>query len=201
MADPSDADTFKILISTDCHLGYAEKDPIRGDDSFKAFEEMMKLAIECEVDFVLLAGDLFHENKPSRKSLQRCMEILRDHCLGDGAVNFELVSTQRENFHSKYRKANYEDPNYNVQLPVFSIHGNHDDPTGDGGLAALDLLATANLVNYFGKATEVSKIELQPLLLQKGSTNLAIYGLGHVRDERLHRCFERKEVSTNPPKP
>ena len=28
---------------------------------------------------VLLAGDLFHDNKPSRKALQRCMETLRDH--------------------------------------------------------------------------------------------------------------------------
>lgn len=25
---------------------------------------------------------------------------------------------------------NYEDPNLNVALPVFCIHGNHDDPTG-----------------------------------------------------------------------
>jgi len=28
--------------------------------------------------------------------------------------------------------ANYEDPNCNVSLPVFSIHGNHDDPAGEG---------------------------------------------------------------------
>jgi DNA repair exonuclease SbcCD nuclease subunit len=27
-------------------------------------------------------------------------------------------------------KANFEDPNYNVSIPVFSIHGNHDDPAG-----------------------------------------------------------------------
>jgi len=25
---------------------------------------------------------------------------------------------------------NYEDPHYNVGLPVFTIHGNHDDPAG-----------------------------------------------------------------------
>ena len=25
---------------------------------------------------------------------------------------------------------NYEDPNYNIAIPVFSIHGNHDDPAG-----------------------------------------------------------------------
>ena len=28
---------------------------------------------------------------------------------------------------------NYEDPNYNVSIPVFTIHGNHDDPAGVSG--------------------------------------------------------------------
>ena len=87
----------------------------------------------------------------------------------------------------RYREVNYENPNYNIQLPVFSIHGNHDDPAGDGGLAALDLLSTANLVNYFGRASNVDKIALTPILVHKGETKLALYGLGHVRDERLGR--------------
>ena len=95
----------------------------------------------------------------------------------------------------RYREVNYENPNYNIQLPVFSIHGNHDDPAGDGGLAALDLLSTANLVNYFGRASNVDKIALAPILIKKGSTKLALYGLGHVRDERLARSFDRKEVT------
>jgi DNA repair exonuclease SbcCD nuclease subunit len=95
----------------------------------------------------------------------------------------------------RYRSVNFEDPHYNVQLPVFSIHGNHDDPAGDGGLAALDLLSTANLINYFGRADNFEKITLSPVLIQKGKTKLALYGLGHVRDERLNRCFERKEAS------
>lgn len=53
---------------------------------------------------------------------------------------------------------NYEDPFFSVGLPLFSIHGNHDDPTREGGveaLAALDLLHVANLVNYFGKSEKV----------------------------------------------
>ena len=29
-----------------------------------------------------------------------------------------------------FPSVNYEDPDYNVGIPVFSIHGNHDDPTG-----------------------------------------------------------------------
>jgi double-strand break repair protein MRE11 len=49
------------------------------------------------------------------------------------------------------RRANFEDANLNVGLPVFTIHGNHDDPAGADNLSAVDLLSTANLVNYFGK--------------------------------------------------
>ena len=194
-ADPNPDDTLSVLIASDTHLGYNEKDPIRGDDSFNTFDEIFRIAVEKKVDMVLLAGDLFHENKPSRKSLKRCMEILRDHCLGDREVKLCCLSDQKTNFHDKYKEVNYENPNYNVQLPVFSIHGNHDDPTGDGGLAALDLLSVANFVNYFGKADNFDQIELSPVLIQKGATKLALYGLGHVRDERLSRCFERKSVT------
>lgn len=32
---------------------------------------------------------------------------------------------------------NYEDPNYNVGIPVFSIHGNHDDPQGAGQVSSI----------------------------------------------------------------
>lgn len=57
---------------------------------------------------------------------------------------------------------NYEDPYVSVGLPIFSIHGNHDDPTREGGieaLAALDLLHVASLVNYFGKSNKVGRAE------------------------------------------
>lgn len=36
--------TIRILIATDNHLGYAEKDPVRGEDSLRAFEEILGLA-------------------------------------------------------------------------------------------------------------------------------------------------------------
>lgn len=48
------------------------------------------------------------------------------------------------------RQVNYEDGNMNIGLPVFTIHGNHDDPAGSGRLSAVDILSQANLVNYFG---------------------------------------------------
>ena len=37
---------FKILVATDNHLGYKEKDRIRGMDSFNAFEEVLKIGRE-----------------------------------------------------------------------------------------------------------------------------------------------------------
>ena len=51
-----------------------------------------------QVDFLLLGGDLFHENKPSRSTLVKAMEILRRYCLNDQPVQFQVVSDQTVNF-------------------------------------------------------------------------------------------------------
>ena len=37
-------------------------------------------------------------------------------------------------------------------------------------------------------------IEITPILISKGSTNVAIYGLGAIRDERLNRMWNMKKV-------
>ena len=74
MAD-NNTNEFKILIATDNHLGYMEKDSIRGEDSINTFEEIILIAKKQKVDFILLGGDLFHENKPSRKTLHSTMKL------------------------------------------------------------------------------------------------------------------------------
>ena len=53
--------------------------------------------------------------------------------MGDEPVRFQIVSEQSANFASAER-VNYEDPHMSVALPIFSIHGNHDDPTREGGV-------------------------------------------------------------------
>ncbi|XP_044524935.1 double-strand break repair protein MRE11 [Gracilinanus agilis] len=93
-----DEDTFKILVATDIHLGFMEKDAVRGNDTFVTLDEILRLAQENEVDFILLGGDLFHENKPSRKTLHTCLELLRKYCMGDRPVQFEILSDQSVNF-------------------------------------------------------------------------------------------------------
>ncbi|KAJ9201561.1 hypothetical protein DTO164E3_3454 [Paecilomyces variotii] len=194
MPSLTDADTIRILVSTDNHVGYNERDPIRGDDSWKSFHEVMCLAKERDVDMVLLAGDLFHENKPSRKSMYQVMRSLRMNCLGDKPCELEMLSDASENFQGAFNHVNYEDLDINVAIPVFSIHGNHDDPSGEGHLAALDLLQVSGLVNYYGRTPESDNIQIKPVLLQKGRTKLALYGMSNVRDERLFRTFRDGKV-------
>ncbi|OJJ45065.1 hypothetical protein ASPZODRAFT_17977 [Penicilliopsis zonata CBS 506.65] len=190
----SNAETIRILVSTDNHVGYNERDPIRGDDSWKTFHEVMCLAKERDVDMVLLAGDLFHENKPSRKSMYQVMRSLRMNCLGDKPCELEMLSDASENFQGAFNHVNYEDLDINVGIPVFSIHGNHDDPSGEGHLAALDLLQVSGLLNYYGRTPESDNIQIKPVLLQKGRTKLALYGMSNVRDERLFRTFRDGKV-------
>ncbi|PKI65638.1 hypothetical protein CRG98_013933 [Punica granatum] len=197
MADSSREDvgnTLRILVATDIHLGYMEKDEVRRHDSFQAFEEICSIAQKKQVDFLLLGGDLFHENKPSRSTLVKTIEILRRYCLNDHPVQFQVVSDQTMNFQNIFGHVNYEDPHFNVGLPVFSIHGNHDDPAGVDNLSAIDILSACNLVNYFGKmvlgGSGVGQITLCPILIRKGSTAVALYGLGNIRDERLNRMFQ-----------
>ena len=129
--------------------------------------------------------------------MHKTMEIVRRYCMGSDPVQIQVVSDQATDFRNINGTVNYEDEFYSIDLPIFTIHGNHDDPTRDGGtemLAALDLLAVSNLVNYFGRQDEVDKVEVSPVLLKKGTTKVAIYGMGSMRDERLNRMWQGKKV-------
>ena len=89
----------------------------------------------------------------------RCIKLLREYTFGDKEVEFDIVSDLSVNFeaHGRFPWANYHDPNLNVAIPVFTIHGNHDDPTGCGAanagmtLSVLNTLADAGVINYFGR--------------------------------------------------
>ncbi|KAF2982456.1 hypothetical protein EK904_014910 [Melospiza melodia maxima] len=113
-----DEDTFKILVATDIHLGYLEKDPVRGNDTFVTFNEILDHAQKNEAD----------------------------------------------------------------------------------SLCALDILSCAGLLNHFGRSTSVEKIDISPILLRKGRTKIALYGLGAIPDERLYRMFVNKQVTMLRPK-
>ncbi|XP_017077722.2 double-strand break repair protein MRE11 [Drosophila eugracilis] len=191
---------IRIMVATDNHLGYGEKDAVRGEDSFTAFEEILEMAVSEDVDMILLGGDLFHDAVPSQNSMHKCIELLRRYTFGDRPVSLEILSDQAQCFHNAVNQSvNYEDPNLNIAIPVFSIHGNHDDPSGFGRLSSLDLLSTSGLVNYFGRWTDLSQVEISPVLMRKGESQLALYGLSHIHDGRLARLIKDFKVKFNCP--
>ena len=200
---------------------------------------------------------MFHENKPSRRTMHSTLELLRKYCMGDDPIYTQILNSDEHEVFSTssvFSKANYQDPFHSIGLPVFSIHGNHDDPSREGGngdsLSALgnthythythytyythythyrhyshslpnthythyshslpythythyshslsythymhytkDVLSVANLVNYFGKYENIEDVEITPVLIRKGATSIALYGLGAMRDDRLNRMW------------
>ncbi|KXN70006.1 Metallo-dependent phosphatase, partial [Conidiobolus coronatus NRRL 28638] len=194
---------LKILISSDNHLGYMERDNIRGQDSINSFEEILNISNKKNVDMILLGGDLFHDNLPTRSSLHACMSLIRQYTFGSGEKSsrskLNIESDMTLNFMDRFGTANFLSGDFRVRLPIFSIHGNHDDPSGVERLCSLDLLSTAGLVNYFGKFDRVDAIDVHPILLTKGSVKVALYGIGNVRDERLYRTFRNNNVNFYPP--
>lgn len=52
----------------------------------------------------------------------------------------------------------------------------------------------SGLINYHGRTPESDNIAVKPILLQKGHTKLALYGMSNVRDERLFRTFRDGKV-------
>jgi hypothetical protein len=59
------------------------------------------------------------------------MELFRKYCTGDGAVAIRMVSDPVDTLVTPFHCANYEDANFNIEVPVFTVHGNHDDPSRD----------------------------------------------------------------------
>ncbi|WPK23819.1 hypothetical protein PUMCH_001066 [Australozyma saopauloensis] len=195
---PPGPDTVRILLTTDNHVGYLDSDPIRGNDSWITFQEITRLAKTHDVDMMVQGGDLFHVSRPSKKALYHVIQALRLNCLGDRPCELELLSDPSLALRAS-ETVNYEDPNLNVAVPMFAISGNHDDATGEGLLSPLDVMAATGLVNYFGQVPLQDKLQATPLVFQKGSSKLALYGINNVRDERLQRIMRSGNMTFQRP--
>ena len=194
----ADGDTIRIFVTSDNHLGFLENDQVRGADSFCSFEECLSIAHENKSDMCIFGGDLFHEHKPSLKTMWKTVDILKKYVMGPAEKNLTILSDRKKSSPSHpFQSANIDDENLRVCLPIFTIHGNHDDVLS--GVSPLNLLSSTGLLNYFGHTADLENIELEPILIKKGRTRIALYGLGHIRDERLHRCFSLGKISLKLP--
>lgn len=63
----------------------------------------------------------------------------------------------------------------------------------------MDLLSTSGLLNYFGRCDDLTEVKISPILMKKGKTQLAMYGLSHIHDNRLSRLFRDTKVTMEQP--
>jgi DNA repair exonuclease SbcCD nuclease subunit len=73
---------FSFVHASDLHLGYAQYGlEIRRQDFDNAFRELVERTIELRPDFMIIAGDLFNQARPSNVTLEnavRCFKLLKD---------------------------------------------------------------------------------------------------------------------------
>lgn len=46
------------MLATDNHIGYLERDPVRGHDAINTFEEILQLAVKHDVSICLIQSIL-----------------------------------------------------------------------------------------------------------------------------------------------
>ena len=68
---------------------------------------------------------------------------------------------------------------------IFLVHG-------DAG--PLDILSIIGVLNYFGVASDPESVQVNPLLIKKGETILALHGLGYIHEQKIVQIFEEEKV-------
>lgn len=49
-------DTVKVMLASDNHIGYMERDPVRGQDAINTFQEILQLAVKHDVRIQLISA-------------------------------------------------------------------------------------------------------------------------------------------------
>ncbi|ASJ02690.1 DNA-binding protein [Thermococcus profundus] len=68
---------MKFAHIADVHLGREQfNQPFRYNDYLKVFREAIEKSVNERVDFILIAGDLFHVSRPSPRTIRDAVEVL-----------------------------------------------------------------------------------------------------------------------------
>ncbi len=69
---------FSFVHAADLHLGYSQYGlEARRQDFDDAFKELVDKTIELKPDFMIIAGDLFHQARPSNHTLENTIRSFK----------------------------------------------------------------------------------------------------------------------------
>ncbi|MFP4142496.1 MAG: exonuclease SbcCD subunit D [Thermoplasmata archaeon] len=68
----------KFAHIADCHLGAFSRDQVLRDYNLKAFEKAIDISEQRDVDFIIIAGDLFHNPHPDMEIVDRAVKKLME---------------------------------------------------------------------------------------------------------------------------
>jgi len=66
----------KFSHIADCHLGAFGRNPVLREYNLKAFEKAVDISVKKDVDFIIIAGDLFHNPHPDMDVVNRAVRSL-----------------------------------------------------------------------------------------------------------------------------
>ncbi|EGL83069.1 metallophosphoesterase [Caldalkalibacillus thermarum TA2.A1] len=156
--------TLKFIHSADLHLG----SPFKGlvhlpeeiylkikDSIFLAFESLVHVAIQEDVDFILIAGDIFDSSNPSVQAQLRFKRGLEK--LAAEEIRVFIVHGNHDPVHGRYQAFNWPD-----NVHVFSAEEVQRIPYYKGGQLAAAIYGisygtarvTDNLARRFGRQAE-----------------------------------------------
>ena len=113
---------IKFIHMADTHLGFQQYNiPERKIDLNKAFNWVLTKSIELEVDFILLAGDVFNTNRSDPETMAAIYQMV---------TQFKLNSMEK----------------LNRDIPIIAIEGNHDKSNYFAKRSWLKFLAELKLI-------------------------------------------------------
>lgn len=160
---------MNFIHMADAHLGYVQYNlPERFRDFAKSFSHVIEYANEHDVDFVLIAGDLFHKRNINAATYMQAHKIL-DKLVGG-------------------RMAQGKTP-----IPVYIIEGNHDLAYTKDGMGWLNTLNYEGLV----KLIRPKQRQFDSGVDTATATNASIEIMGDFIDLESVRIFGMKYIGAS----
>jgi len=129
---------IKYIHMADTHLGFQQYNiPERKIDFNKAFNWVLTKSIKEEVDFILLAGDIFNTNRSDPETMAAIYQMIHQ---------FKLNSKEK----------------LNREIPIIAIEGNHDKSNYFAKRSWLKFLAELKLIILLNPKYEEENFDFIP---------------------------------------